>query len=112
MNNKRINLAIIDQVWQTSVEACPIWCIHEFGGGGGARGGSYACGNRMPYCSKYACECNLLVIQIKYSIIEKLIVHDHTYLQCHLLLRKCRVPLLFSLPVVLLHLQVVLFILP
>jgi hypothetical protein len=37
MNNKRLNLAIIDQIWQTSVEACPIWCIHDCGGGGGAR---------------------------------------------------------------------------
>jgi hypothetical protein len=59
----------------------------------------------------YACECNLLVIQIKRSIHQKLIVHDHTYLQHLLLLSKCRISLLFALPIVLLHLQVVLFIL-
>jgi hypothetical protein len=112
MNNKRLNLAIIDQVWQTSAEACPVWCIHDCGGGGGANDGSCTYGNRMPYCSKYACECNLLVIQIKCLILQKLIVHDHTYLQHHLLLSKCRVPLLFSLLVVLLHLQVVLFLPP
>jgi hypothetical protein len=104
MNNKRLNLAIIDQVWQTSVEACPVWCIHDCGGGGGASGDSCTCGNRMPCCSKYACERNLLVILIKCSIIQKLIVHDHSYLQRHLLLSKCHVLLLFSLLVVLLHL--------
>jgi hypothetical protein len=112
MNNKRLNLAIIDQVWQTLAKACPVWCIHECGGSGGASGGSCTCGNGMPYCSKYACECNLLVIQIKCSILQKMIVHDHTYLQRHLLLNNCHVSLLFSLPTVLLHLQVVLFILP
>jgi hypothetical protein len=108
MNNKRLNLAIIDQVWQTSAEACPIWWIRECGGGGGASGSSCTCGNGMPCCSKYACEHNLLVIQIKCSILQKLIIHDYTYLQCHLLLSKCHVSLL----VVLLHMQVVLFILP
>jgi hypothetical protein len=112
MNNKRLNLAIIDQVWQTSAEACLIWCIHDYSGSGGANGSNCTCGNGMPCCSKYACEHNLLVIQIKCSILQKLIVHDHTYLQRHLLLSKCRIPLLFSLPVVLLHLQVVLFVLP
>jgi hypothetical protein len=110
MNNKRLNLAIIDQVWQTSAEACVVWCIHECGGSGGCSGGSCTCGNGMPCYWKYACECNLLVIQIKCSILQKLIVHNHTYLQHYLLLRKCRVSLLFSLPIVLLHLQVVLFI--
>jgi hypothetical protein len=109
MNNKRINLAIIDQVWQTSAEACPVWCIHDYGG---CSGGSCTCGNGMPCSSKYAYEYNLLVIQIKGSILWKLILHDHTYLQCHLLMSKCRISLLFSLPVVLLHLQVVLFVLP
>jgi hypothetical protein len=59
MNNKRLNLAIIDQVWQISAEACPVWCIHECGGARGASGGSCTCGNGMPCCSKYACECNL-----------------------------------------------------
>jgi hypothetical protein len=112
MNNKRLNLAKIDQVWQTSAQACSIWCIHECDGVGGASGGSYTCGNRMPCCSKYACEHNSLVIKIKCSILQKLIVHDHTYLQWRLLLSKCRISLLFLLPVVLLHLQVVLFILP
>jgi hypothetical protein len=98
MNNKRLNLTIIDQVWQTSVEACPVWCIHEYGGG------NCTCGNRMPCYLMYACERNLLVIQIKCSILQKLIVHDHTYLQHHLLLSKCHVSLLISLLVVLLHL--------
>jgi hypothetical protein len=112
MNNKRLNLATIDQVWQASPEACPVWCIHECGDGAGASDGSCTYGNEIHYCSKYACEHNLLVIQIKCSILQKLIVHDHTYLQRRLLLRKCRVSLLFSLSVVLLHLQVVFFILP
>jgi hypothetical protein len=104
MNNKRLNLATVDQVWQTSDEACLVWCIHECGGSGGASGGSCTCGNGVPYCSKYAYECNFLVIQIKCSILQKLIVHDHAYLQHHLLLSKCLGSLLFSLPVVLLHL--------
>jgi hypothetical protein len=69
MNNKRLNLAIIDQVWQTSAEACPIWCIHDCGGSGGASGGRCTYWNGMPCCSKYACEYNLLVIQIKCSIL-------------------------------------------
>jgi hypothetical protein len=68
MNNKKLNLAIIDQVWQISGEACPVWCIHDCGGSGGYSGGSYTCGNEMPYW-KYDCECNLLVIQIKCSIL-------------------------------------------
>jgi hypothetical protein len=55
---------------------------------------------------------NLLVIQIKCSILQKLIVHDHNYLQCLLLLSHCRVSLLCSLPIVLVQLQVILFILP
>jgi hypothetical protein len=38
-----------------------------------------------------------------------MIVHDHTYMQCLLLLSQCRMSLLFSLPIVLVHLQVVLF---
>jgi hypothetical protein len=112
MNNKRINLDIIDQVWQTSAEACPIWCIHDCGGSGGCRGGSCTHGNEMPCCCKYACEWNLLVIRIRCSIIRKQIVHDHTYLQRLLLLSHCRVLLLFSLPVVLIHLHVVLFVFP
>jgi hypothetical protein len=78
MNNKGLNLAIIDQVWQTLVEACPIWCIHDYGGVGGASGDSCTSGNGIPCCSKYACERNLLVIQINCSILQKLIVHDHT----------------------------------
>jgi hypothetical protein len=112
MSNKILNLAIIDQVWQTSAEACPVWCIHNCSGAGGASGSSCTCGNGMPCCWKYACECNLLVIQIKCSILRKMIVHDHTYLQRLLLLSKYLVLLLFSLPVVLLHLEVVLFVLP
>jgi hypothetical protein len=108
MNNKRINLAIIDQVWQTSAKACG-GCS---GGSDGYSGGSCTCGNGMACYSKYACECYLLVIQIKCSILWKLIVHDYTYLQRHLLLSKYRISLLFSLPVVRLHLQVVLFVLP
>jgi hypothetical protein len=112
MKNKRLNLATIDQDWQTSAEACPVWCIHDYSGARGASGGSFTCGNGMPCYLKYACERNLLVIQIRCSILQKLFVHDHTYLQHHLLLSKCYVLLLFSLPVVLLHLQVVLFILP
>jgi hypothetical protein len=104
MNNKILNLAIIDQDWQTSAEACLVWCIHDCGGGEVASGGSYTYGNRMPCCSKYACERNMLVIQIKCSILQKLIVHDHTYMQCHLLLSKCHIPLLLLLPIVLLHL--------
>jgi hypothetical protein len=36
----------------------------------------------------------------------------HTYLQCRIVLSKCHVSLLFLMPVVLLHLQIVLFILP
>jgi hypothetical protein len=112
MNNKKLNVAIIDQVWQTSAEACLVWCIHECDGGGGCSDDSCTYGNGMPYCWKHACECNLLIIQIKCSILRKLIVHDHTYLQCRLLLSKCHVSLVFSLPIVLLHLQVVLFILP
>jgi hypothetical protein len=51
-------------------------------------------------------------MQLKYSILQKVMVHDHTYLQCCLLLSKCHVSLLFSLPIVLLDLQVVLFVLP
>jgi hypothetical protein len=62
----------------------------------------------MYCCWNDACECNLLVIQIKCSILQKMIVHDHTYLQCLLLLSHYCV----SLPVVLMNLQVVLFILP
>jgi hypothetical protein len=112
MNNKRLNLVIIDQVWHTTAEACLVWGIHECSGGGGASGCSCTCGNGMSCFSKYAYERNLLVIQIKCSILQKLIVHDHTYLQRHLLLSKCCVSLLFSLLVVLLYLQVVLFVLP
>jgi hypothetical protein len=112
MNNKRLNLATIDQVWQTSTKACPVWCIHACGGAGGASGGSYTCGNGMPCCWKYAYECNLLVIQIKCSILQNAIVHNHTYLQRLLLQSKCHISLLISLPIVLLHLQVVLFVLP
>jgi hypothetical protein len=41
-----------------------------------------------------------------------MIVHDHTYLQRHLLLSKCHVLLLFSLLLVHLHLQAVLFVIP
>jgi hypothetical protein len=66
----------------------------------------------MPCCWNNVCECNLLVIQIKCSILQKLIVHDHTYLQRLLLLSHCRVSLLFSLPIVLMNLQVALFIRP
>jgi hypothetical protein len=71
MNNKRLNLAIIDQVWQTSAEACPVWCVHACDGGGGASGGSCTNENGMPCYWKYVSECNLLVIQIKCSILSK-----------------------------------------
>jgi hypothetical protein len=114
MNNKRLNLAIIEEAWQTSAKACIVWCIHECGGGGGGgySGRSCTCGNGMACCWKYACECNLLVIHIKSSILQKLIPHGHTYLQPCLLLSKCHISVLFSLHVVLLHLQIVLFVLP
>jgi hypothetical protein len=62
MNNKRLNLVIIDQVWQTSAEACPVWCIHECDGSSNCSGGSRTYENEMPYCWKNACEYNLLVI--------------------------------------------------
>jgi hypothetical protein len=54
-------------------------------------------------CWKYAYQCSLLVIQIKCSILRKLIVHYHTYLQRFLLLSKCWVSMFFSLLVVILH---------
>jgi hypothetical protein len=69
MNNKRLNLATIDQVWQTSAEACLVWCIDDCGGAGGASGGSYTYGSRMTCCLKYAYEHNLLLIQTKWSIV-------------------------------------------
>jgi hypothetical protein len=65
MNNKILNLAIIDQVWQTPAKTCPVWCIHECGGAEGASGDSYTYENGMSCCSKNAFEHNLLVIQIK-----------------------------------------------
>jgi hypothetical protein len=59
MCNKRINLAIIDQVWQTSAKPCPVWCMHCGGGDGGHSGGSCTYGNGMPCWWKNARECNL-----------------------------------------------------
>jgi hypothetical protein len=62
MNNKRLNLVIIDQIWQTSAEAYPVWRIHECDGSSSCSGDSHTYENGMPYCWKNACECNLLVI--------------------------------------------------
>jgi hypothetical protein len=61
----------LEQVCQTLAEACPVWCIHECGDGGGCSGGSCTYGNRMPYCWKYAVGVGCCVVTERCKAISR-----------------------------------------
>jgi hypothetical protein len=112
MNNERLNLATIEELGKPQLKHVPYGAftiavaLEEPLAAAAPMGTKCLAARSMPM------NATCFVRQTKYFILQKLIIHDHTYLPRGLLLSQCHVSLLFSLPVVFLHLQVVLFVLP